>query len=243
MNNIRGDGGSKSHKGSKHVEDRREFPRLYPNSKNQPRVTFTFKGNIKVAINTLNISKGGLMGYTSSIEHFLGIEDQNIKQIEIVFPKKGPFRCPGRILRLQPVLNENRCYCAVEFILEEVETDEDEPHEEVKASDDVVEFVPDSVYLDRVKALAKYNDLEDVDHEANLRDRAYHEFADIANHLTTEEQWLFFELLDEMKTREPNYPEELKRAFLKLCHTGAKQSKNKRPKLLQKQNISRQMGR
>ena len=55
------------------------------------------------------------MGYTSSIEHFLGIEDQNIDLVEIIFPDKEPFRCTGRILRLQPSTSENKCFCAVEF--------------------------------------------------------------------------------------------------------------------------------
>ena len=224
---------------NKNLEDRRKFPRHYPDKKNQPEVNFLLTDSNKISVNIINISKGGLMGYTSSIEHFLGIEDQNIELIEIIFPDKEPFQCPGKILRLQPVINENKCYCAVEFYngnLDNTENSEKSSTNYVK--DDLKRYiVTDQALLQRVRDLDNYCKIKDYNKETETRRLAYNTFDDITKHLTIEERWYFYEILDEMKIAEPDYPEDLKNAFLKLCRTGLniKQSHNSKAKLEEQQ--------
>lgn len=214
-------------KQNKNLKDRRRFPRYYPTKSYSPKVNFEFKGNTKITINTINISKGGLMGYTSSIEQFLGIQNQDIEIIEIIFPDKKPFLCSGRILRLQPSIVENKCFCAVEFDVSDssdnidvidVSKNFDHRHTTLKRT------VSDHELIQRVQQLENYYHIEDVDKEIELRQQAYNSFDDITGHLTIEEKWWFYEMLDEMKRQEPNYPDVLKQAFLKLCRTGIKQS-------------------
>ena len=263
------------------LKDRRKFPRYHPDDKHAPKVKFIFNGGSDVDISTINISKGGLMGYTTSIEHFLGIPDQYIDIIEIIFPGKDPFRCTGRILRLQPSINENKCYCAVEFgetVNSDIESLKIETSENTKKSvesdnnsngrikfmnssiykessgqdfsfnsdkrdnlsnliikssqknkkpkDNSKRLIPDGKILSRIQQIENYVKIEEVEREVELRRIAYNSFDDITEHLTIEEKWWFFEMLDEMKRQEPNYSENLKRAFFKLYRTGLQQANN-----------------
>jgi len=217
------------------VEERRKFKRLYPDKNNIPKVEFQLNGKTKISINPINISKGGLMGYTSSIEHFLGIEDQHIKRIKIKFPDKEPYSCSGRILRLQPVMNENRCYCAVEFDndiskIEKGSVISDQIEQDAEQLLLESEKITDGELIQRVKQLENYIKIEDLEKEHKARQYAYNLFDDITENLTIEEKWWFYEIIDEMKRLEPAYPEELLRAFLKLCHAGIEQSSHKQPK-------------
>ncbi|MBD3289669.1 hypothetical protein GF337_12760 [candidate division KSB1 bacterium] len=265
------------------LEDRRNFPRYHPDEEHAPKVKFIFNGGSNVDIATINISKGGLMGYTSSIEHFLGIQDQYIDIIEIIFPGKKPFRCSGHILRLQPSINENKCFCAVEFgepvnaDIESMESENSEKssHGDESGDDDnnngrtrfmdssiyressgeeftfdpeirenlnnlIIDttqkpkknkdnskiIIPDGKILNRIKELENYAKIDEVEKEVEVRRLAYNSFDDITEYLTIEEKWWFFEMLDEMKRHEPNYPENLKRAFFKLYRTGLQQAQN-----------------
>ncbi|MEE4310643.1 MAG: PilZ domain-containing protein [candidate division KSB1 bacterium] len=224
--------------------ERRAHPRLYPKKQSeQPKVIFHFNRQLKIAVNTINISTGGMMGYTPSIEHFLGIEDQHIKKVEIAFPNKKKILCSGKILRVQPVLSENRCYCAVEF--GDIEKpDKQRANKAVSAPVEVVEStdereIDEKELLDRLKSLGSYGKTRDIDVEEKIFQKALAVFADVTKNLTAEEKWFFHDLLDEMKRKEPDYPPALKKAFLKLCRTGLIGEKEKRPRVLRQPEIMR----
>jgi len=224
--------------------ERRAHPRLYPKKQSeQPKVIFHFNRQLKITVNTINISTGGMMGYTPSIEHFLGIEDQHIKKVEIAFPNKKKIICSGKILRVQPVLSENRCYCAVEF----GDIDKSEKLKVKKAAGQPVHVIesPDETEIDekelleRLKSLGSYGKTRDLEIEEKIFQKALTVFADVTKNLNAEEKWFFHDLLDEMKMKEPDYPPALKKAFLKLCRTGLKGEKEKRPRVLRQPEIMR----
>ena len=73
--------------------------------------------------------------------------------------------------------------------------------------------------------------IEDAEEEARLRKTVYDSFDDITSKLSLEEKWWFFEIIDEMKRREPDYPDGLKRAYIKLCRIGIEQSLGKHHRL------------
>ena len=102
-------------KSNNHFIERRKFPRYYPDKKNQPRVTFIFDNGEKISVEVINISRGGMLASTTEMEHFLEMDQQKIKIIEIIPPDRKPFRCAGNLLRLHPMREDNRCYCAIEF--------------------------------------------------------------------------------------------------------------------------------
>lgn len=224
--------------------ERRAHPRLYPKKQSeQPKVIFHFNRQLKIAVNTINISSGGMMGYTPSIEHFLGIEDQHIKKVEIAFPNKKKILCSGKILRVQPVLSENRCYCAVEF--SDIEKPEKQQGEKpVSEQVDVIHpsdetEIDEKELLERLKSLGSFGKTRDIELEEKICQKALTVFADVTKNLTAEEKWFFHDLLEEMKRKEPDYPPALKKAFLKLCRTGLKGKKEKRPRVLRQPEIMR----
>ena len=218
------------------LKERRKEIRFYQDGKNQPVVNFTLHGGTKISIDTLNISKSGLMGYTPCIECILGMKDQNIQLIEIIFPNKEPFCCSGRILQLQPIINENRCYCAVKFNNGESvinKTTRNGSLQQDTQNESKKSRIPDWKLFQRVSNLENYCQMEDYDKEIKTRRMAYNTFDDITEKLTIEERWWFYEILDEMKRVEPEYPDKLKKAFLNLCHIGIGIQKSliKQPKI------------
>ncbi|MBN2012142.1 hypothetical protein JW960_22625 [candidate division KSB1 bacterium] len=213
--------------------ERRKYPRYYPDSANLPIVTFLIDGSPKINITVVDIGKGGLMGYTSSIEHFIGMIDHHIQQIEIAFPEQEPFRCSGKILRVLPAIFENRCYCAVEFDIPEtlMASDPSVVDSEVEIKHEQLD-IPEHHIMTRIEQLENYATIEDIDVETKIRLNAYDSFDDVTSNLTVEEKWLFYEMLDEMMHVAPNYPANLKNAFLNLCRTGLRQNMVLRKKML-----------
>ena len=215
----------------KRIIERRQHPRYYPDMKNQPRVIFIFNNGENITINVVNISRGGLMGYTNSIEHFLGIEHQQINIIDITFPDKLPFRCSGTLLRLQPTREEIKCFCAVKFHQDGFDENQNKINvaDQIDKSQQIMKkiVIPDKQFLLRVEKAKNYWEIEDSELESEIRKSVYDSFDDITVNLSLEEKWWFFEILDEMIRKEPNYPEGLKRAYINLCRTGMQQTLGK----------------
>jgi len=222
-------------KQKKNSGERRQHPRFFPEKDNQPEVRFIFNDGEKVSVEVVNISRGGLLGSTSGIEQFLEMEHHKIKVIEIIPPNKEPFRCAGELLRLHPIQEDNRCFCAVEFCKIEDEDKKTEPEESLEPTlvkDEVIANFEIEI-IKRVKQAGNYLQDQNIEQATKMRKSVYNSFSDITKNLSLEDKWWFFELLDEIKTREPDLPEELKMDFIDLCKSGLKNSsKNeKRPKL------------
>ena len=221
----------------KNSGERRQHPRYFPEKDNQPEVRFIFNDGEKVSVEVVNISRGGLLGSTSGIEQFLEMDHHKIKVIEIIPPTKEPFRCAGKLLRLHPILEDEKCFCAVEFCKIE---DEDKKTELevsletplVKDEDEVIAKFETEI-IKRVAQAGNYLQDQNIKQTTKMRKAVYDSFSDITKNLSLEDKWWFFELLDEMKSREPDIPEELKKDFIKLCKNGLQDySKDKKwPKL------------
>lgn len=214
------------------VVERRKYPRYLPDRKNQPRVNFIMANGDKVPIEVMNISGGGMFGYTSNIAQLSEIE-QNIDKVEIIFPNNRPLCCSGKLLRLQPTRKKSKCFCAVEFAVNGVDENQNQVDlaREIERAllPDKKTIIPDQHFINRVKNTENYIKIENLDWKSSVRRTVYDSFDDITNQLSWEEKWWFFEILDAMKRYEPDYPEDLCQAFIQLCRTGLEQSikKNK----------------
>jgi len=213
-------------KQKKDSKERRQHPRFYPDEQNLPEVRFIFDDGEKVSIDIVNISRGGLLGSTSSIEQFLEIDHHKIKVIEIMAQNKDPFRCAGKLLRLHPLREDNKCFCAVEFC----KTGEEEPASEPEKKSETLPQKPakesnyqfDIEIFKRVAKAENYLQIPNNDQATKIRKAVYDSFTDITENLPLEDRWWFFELLDEIKKREPNIPDELKQDFVNICKIGLK---------------------
>lgn len=213
---------------AKKIIERRKYQRYYPDRKNQPQVHFMLNGGDKFSVDVVNISQGGLLGYTFNHNFFYGDNHRKIKDVEIVFPGRLPFHCSGIITRVQPSREKQKCFCAIQFD----ENGYDENHSllhigekielSLRPADEVV--IPDRIFLDRVINGQSLLNIKDPQLVSEIRKSIYDSFDDITANLSLEEKWCFFEMVDEMKRLEPDYPEGLKQAFLNLCRVGWQQS-------------------
>ena len=209
-------------KPKKETRERRKHPRYYPDEENQPQVSFIFDDGEKISVEVVNISRSGIFGSTTSIEHFIDADNQKINIIEIFPPNNKPFRCAGKLLRVHPLSEDNKCFIAVEFCKigeEESLPLENNENLELK-SPEKKELMSDDELLSRVEQAENYMKIMDTEQASKIRKIVYDSFNDITYNLSLEDKWTFFELLDEMQSRQPNYPEELKQDFIKLCRIG-----------------------
>ncbi len=207
--------------------ERRKYPRYYPEPENHPEVSFIFDNGEKISVEIVNISRGGVLISTNEIEHFLDMDQQQIKMIEIVAPNKKPFRCAGELKRLQPVMEEKKCFCAVEFSrIDDRKKQSGSVEEESPSERDPAQFV-DKIF-ESVLQSQNYMKMKDRKQAEKIRQSIYDSFAEVTDHLTVEDRWWFYELLDEIKTRDPNFPDGLKNDFLKLCKIGLKKAGQKK---------------
>ena len=217
--------------------ERRQHPRLFPDKDNHPQVSFIFNDGEKISVEVVNISRGGLLGSTSGIEQFLEIDHYKIKVIEIVPPNKKPFRCAGKLLRLHPLREENKCFCAVEFCKigeDDQSTELDESLEtQIIKTDAEINARFEAEMMRRVVQADNYLRDQNNAQVIKMRESVYDSFSDISKNLSLEDRWWFFELLDEIKSRGQNIPEELKQDFINLCKNGLQDflKDEKRPKL------------
>jgi len=213
---------------SNHTHERRKHPRYHPDRKNQPQVSFSFNGNTKISVDVINISQGGLLGYTSNGNRFSIQDDSKVNQIKIKFPGKQPFCCSGKVLRVQPSREIHKYFCAIQF--DEMGTDSNKNPinigEKIDQSLQPVDeyFIPDQIFINRLEKAENYLNSENPDVETQHRKTIYDSFDDITSNLSLEEKYWFFRIVDEMKQHEPEYPEKLKNAFLTFCRIGLEQT-------------------
>lgn len=211
--------------------ERRAYPRYSPDRKSQPIVNFIFSEEERIAVEVLNISKGGLFGYTSGAKQFIRFGHPRTNLIEISFPEKSSFRCKGRLLRVQATREQNKCFCAIK--LDRIGIDANQSQVDVGSEIERAHrprkkvLVHEEKFIDRLKSAENYLHIPDGTLSAMVRRIVYDSFDDVAAKLTIEEKRLFYEILDEMKRFEPDYPENLRKAFLSLCRTGIRQSLDK----------------
>ena len=119
---------------------------------------------------------------------------------------------------------DDKCFCAVEFckLENEEENVKVEENSVTPASQNQIENDSQIEFelLKRVKQADNYLITETNDEEIVKRKTVYDSFNDITKNLTIEDRWWFYELLDEIKSREPELPEALKIDFINLCKNG-----------------------
>lgn len=216
---------------SEKIIERRKHQRYYPDRKNQPQVHFLLNGGDKFSVDVVNISQGGLLGYTFNSEFLLGVNHQKITDVEIGFPGRPPFHCSGKIIRVKPSREKQKCFCAIQFEKNGYDGNHDplnigeKIQQSLHPAKEVV--IPDQIFLDRVTNAENYFKIEDSLQASDVRKKVYDSFDDITSKLVLEEKWSFFEMVDEFKRCEPDYPEGLKQAFVNLCRVGMEQAMKK----------------
>jgi len=192
-------------------EERRRYLRLQPTVEPEPQATFEMNSKT-FDVKVVNISPGGLLCYA----------DKKLSdcQVETIIPKivvkihnKKPVIYRGVIVRVQPSSEPKKQFCAIEFV-------ENEQKVLKKGSKPLKQFLPDAadeIYLQRLQSYQNFLKASSIEEELSLRKVIYDGFQPESKKLPLEERWFFYEIIDEMKCREPQYPIELKHEFFRLC--------------------------
>jgi len=217
---------------SKKFIERRKHQRYYPDRKNQPQVHFMLNGGDKFSVDVVNISQGGLLGYTFK-HNFVSVNNhRKIKDVEIIFPGRLSFHCSGKLIRVQPTREQRKCFCAIQFD----KNGYDENHDPLNIGEKIQQslhpakeiVIPDQIFLNRVTNSENYFNIQDPWLASEARNKVYDSFDDITSKLELEEKRSFFEMVDELKKREPDWSEDLKQAFVNLCRVGMEQAMKKK---------------
>ncbi len=204
--------------------ERRRHPRYYPDRQSTPKVNLAFNGNDRFSVDVINISRGGFLGYT--IDHDLtnNHHPQRIREIEIAFPGRSPFYCSGKLLRVSPSRVAMKSFCAVELdpLGFDHHRNQLDVGDQIEASlrPSKVIVIPDQMLIDRLQQYPNYMKLSDPTLVDAVRKTVYDAFDDITNYLSLEEKWYFLQMIDELKRHEPDYPDDLKIAFVRMCRIG-----------------------
>jgi len=196
----------------KQAQERRRYYRLQPSPEAEPRVTFEFERQT-LEVKLVNISPGGLLCYVDEAIKIITPE-LVIPRIVVALPNKKPVTYSGRVVRVQFTSEPGMQFCAVEFVRFEkkVLDKKSKPLPKPAVLADDLEFVQ------RLQSISNFSSIASIAEELTLRQTVYDGFAAEAKRLPLEERWYFFEVIDEMKRRQPNYPPGLQQEFCRLCH-------------------------
>jgi len=192
-------------------EERRRYLRLQPMVEPEPRAAFEMNGKT-FDVKVVNISPGGLLCYADKKLSDCQVE-KIIPKIVVKIHNKKPVVYRGVIVRVQPSSEPKKQFCAIEFV-------ENEQKVLKKGSKPLKQFLPDAAdetYLLRLESHQSFLKAASLEEELRLRKATYDGFQPESKKLPLEERWFFYEIIDEMKCREPQYPTELKHEFFRLC--------------------------
>ena len=193
------------------IDENRRYYRLQPKEED-PRA-FLEIGRLKVDLTVVNLSPGGLLCYISAKETsvFNGLF---VPKITVQMPKKKPIIYSGIVIRAEVVKESESKFCAIEFVRfqKKVLSKGSKPVNEIAPSRDADRF-----FIHRLESIKFLDGPHSFKEETHEKEMLYNAFEDIADRLPIEERWFFLEILDDMKSREPNYPEGLKLEFLRFC--------------------------
>ena len=193
-------------------QEYRRYYRLQPKEEKEPKGHLEFNGR-KVDLTVVNLSPGGLLCYINADETSVK-KESFIAKIIIQKPNKKPVIYSGRVLRADILEESKSKFCAIEFVRyqNKVLTKGSKPLLPVAPANDV-----DRYYLHRFESIKFLDGPHSVKEEIQETEMLYNAFEDIAKRLPIEERWFFFEILDIMKSHQPEYPDALKMEFFRFC--------------------------
>ena len=191
--------------------ERRRYFRLEPSQEGKPQAVLEL-GNRDYEVEIVNLSPGGLLCYVHDPLIPLDV-DQYIPKVIIRHRDRPPLVYAGHVLRLQHDPQKNQRFCAIEFVQFEGKRLQrgSRPVRPFKSTD------RDREFLDRLKRYPALAPGLPLEKEFEIREGVFREFVKESLALPLEERWYFYEVIEEMKRREPDWPRGLEAEFLRLC--------------------------
>lgn len=190
--------------------ERRKHYRIHL-SELDPRlhVSIQLASGVQFEVKLINYSLGGVLFYANpALELTKGMP---IPVVAFKFPNKPVVEFSGRLVRVDK--SRDKLFCAVVF-------DEMEP-KPTALQEFCSQMTGDQLkWVKLLESIPNYTRDSTVDlYHDGLR-VGYEKFEKIVSAFPMEEKWWFYELLDELKRREPDYPPNLLEEFIRMCEYG-----------------------
>jgi hypothetical protein len=198
-------------------QDRRQHYRINC-AVRRPSAAHLFVNDARIpAVTPLNFSAGGLLCAVELGDLALA-PGQKVDCVQLVFPQKPPLAFSGTVIRMEPQDQAQKYLCAIQFesmlssdTVPSTDYDANRLMRQIKAGE-----VSDAL-IQRLKFLPNYMQMSDPQKAANVREQVYASFSTVLGSLDPGERWWFGEVLDALKSMEPQYPFGLLEEYLRLC--------------------------
>ncbi len=192
-------------------KEKRQYYRLQPVVEPEPQASFEIDGKT-FDVKVVNLSPGGLLCYVDEKSTSFS-PDILIPKIVVKIADKETVTYAGKIVRVQPTSGSQKKFCGVEFIKfgERVLDKDKGPPKPFNIN------TGDESFVERLESCKTFLKVSSIEEEIKTRKMIYDNFQTESERLPLDERWYFYEIIDEMKLREPNYSDGLKQEFLRLC--------------------------
>ncbi len=198
-------------------QDRRQHYRINC-ALRRPSAAHLFINDARVpAVTPLNFSAGGMLCAIELGDLALA-QGQKVDCIQLVFPHKPPLAFSGTVVRLEAQERTHDYLCAIRF--ESMLSADSVPSARYDAARLVRRVKAGEVsdaLIQRLKFLPNYMQMSNPEKAANVREQVYSSFKAVLGSLEPGERWWFCEVLDALKSMEPQYPFGLLEEYLRLC--------------------------
>ncbi len=173
----------------------------------------TAQGDL-ISVEVINYSASGLLCYGPAdwpVE-----PSETISRIRLKFARKPDVVFSGEVVRVQK--NGERTFCALRFRRDAPVRKPARKRRKQKPA-----LLTDEIkmrWLEKVERLPNYFHAESVEAQIEAERQAYAAFETLTRDFSVEERWWFFEMLDELKRKEPLYPLRLVEEFVLVCEYG-----------------------
>ena len=196
--------------------DRRQNYRIAVDDFETPvRAELTLQDGTVTSVEIVNYSLAGLLFY-ADFRLKLKINDY-IPKICLEFRRKPEVHFAGEIVRLEH--GEDKAFCGIRFVEKRAKEKAKSKPARPKPTDDI----PDEIKLKwskKLRSLSNYMRIDNLEEQMKAEEAAYGAFKAVTDKLNMEERWWFFEMLDELKRKEPFYPPRLLQEFVMICEWG-----------------------
>lgn len=196
--------------------ERRAHYRIYSAETLRPeRAAIFLHTALSVEIEVINYSCAGLLFYADRGADLRPA--QILPKIVLWFKNEPALEFSGQIVRAEEA--GGRLFCALKFFDSLERSEEESFASGGMATRDISESMRQK-WIATLLALPAYTQIADSDAQGAAQKAVYDFFRNKYPEFAPEEWWWFFEMLDELKRREPDYPPSLLNEFIRACEWG-----------------------
>ncbi len=168
-----------------------------------------------IPVEVVNYSVSGLFCYGPPE---LPLQEGDVlDRIRLIFARKPTIEFSGEIVRLQK--NEENVFCGIRFFEQNRKPSSPPPAPDRRKPGEIDEMTK-ARWMEKLHAIPNYFRVSHVEEQMEAERVAYAAFEELTKDFTVEERWWFYEMLDELKRKEPFYPPRLLREFILVCEYG-----------------------